>query len=312
MKKYVFIYAAIAACALSCRIQPNSDRKYSDGDATKAYTLRLTPPVGSKFYFGITSQSEFRLEVDDKKVDKQNKTNAGIYYTLNKDSAGDLVLGMQYDKIHIHLKDGDNESDMDAANAAGSSDVVEKLLGSLKEKGITMVVSPTGVVRSVSGLKEMEDGLMAQFSSVSSYDKNAMKGKWDKLISEELVGRNMDQLFRIFPDSSVHIGDKWQRDSRQKGEIGVTTRNTYTLQAIRDGVAYIDSEGTITSDSVTNYMGYDVTTNLKGQQRAEYQLEMRTGMVLNATINAKIDGSLQLLGRDIPLTLENSVKIERH
>jgi hypothetical protein len=311
MKKYFFIYG-VAACALSCRIQPNSDRKYLEGDATKAYTLRLNPPIGSKFYYGISSQSEFSLEVSDKKVDKENKTNAGIYYTLNKDSAGDLVMGMQYDKIHIHSKDGDNESDMDAANAAGSSDVVEKLLGSLKEAGITVTMSPTGVVRSVSGLKEMEDRLLAQVSSISSPEKNAMKGKLDKLIGEELVGRSMDQMFRIFPDSGIHIGDKWERDSRQKGEIVLTSRNSYTLQAIRDGVAYIDSEGAITSDSVTNYMGYDVATDLKGQQRGEYQLEMRTGMLLNATLTAKIEGSLQLLGRDIPVTIRNSVKIDRH
>ena len=311
MKRYFFIYA-VAACALSCKIQPNSDRKYSDGDATRVYTLQLNPLVGTKFYYGISSQSELKVEVSDKKIDNRNNTTAGIYYTLNKDSAGGLVLGIQYDRIHIHTRNGDNESDMDAANAAGSTDPVEKLLGSLKQTGITVSLSPTGVVRSVSGLTEMEDGLLTQVSAVNNPEKNAMRAKLDKLINEELVGKSMDQMFRIFPDSGVHIGDKWERDSRQKGELGMTTKNVYTLQAIRDGVAYIDSEAGISGDSTTNYMGYDVATNLKGQQRGEYQLEMRTGMVITATINAKVNGSLQLLGRDIPVNIENSVKIERH
>jgi len=32
----------------------------------------------------------------------------------------------------------------------------------------------------------------------------------DKAIGEGIVKKNVDQLFKMFPDSAVHVGDKWK------------------------------------------------------------------------------------------------------
>lgn len=298
--------------AVSCKIMPNSDRVFADVDRTKVYRLKLDPAAGSKYHYDISSRSDFNFKAVDKKIDNHSKVNASVDYVINKDSAGDFVIRIQYDKIHVYSKNGDVESDMDAANAAGSVDPVEKLLGELKTANIVAILSPTGEVRSVSGFKDMYDHYMAQTATANVYQMNIVKERWNHAVGDELINKNMEQLFRIFPDSAVLIGDKWRLNSSQKGELGLKTANSFTLTDIHDQTAFIESEGTITSDSVTQFMSYTVTTDLKGEQKGKYQLDTKTGMMLSATVNVTVEGTLQVMGRDIPLTIRSQVKMERH
>ncbi len=309
MKKY-FLFFLIPAMP-ACKFQLHSDSQYAGRDEDRVYKLKLDPPAGEKYHFDMVSQSDLTMEVNDKKINNKNKTTSGVFYTFNKDSIGDLILDIQYDKIHIYSKQGDTESDVDAMDANNNGDPLEILLGKLKNAKIQATISRIGEVKSLSGLEEMENQFVAQSNPTNAADRNAARQKWDKLIGGELVNKNMGQLFHIFPDSAMHVGDKWQLQSKEKGEMGLNTKNYYTLQSIRGEVATIESEGAITSDSTTNLMGFDVTTDLKGEQKGEYQVQTRTGMLLNAKISATIEGTLQLMGRSVPVTIKNSVTMNR-
>lgn len=290
---------------------PNSDKVAAEYDPTRVYQLRLNPPAGSKYHYDISSGSNYKFEVDDKKIDNLSKVNASVLYTIDTDSTGDFVFHVQYDKILVYTKNGDAESDLDAANAANSIDPVERLLGGLKEANIVAKISPAGAVRSVSGFTEMYNKYVSPLPASNVYQSNIVKQRWDNLIGEEMINKNMEQLFRIFPDSAVHIGDKWKLSSRQKGEIALNTTNSFTLKGIKDQTAFLESEGAIASDSVTQFMGNTVTSNLKGQQKGEFQVDTRTGMLLSATVNVTVEGTLQVMGRDVPLTINSQVKMQQ-
>jgi hypothetical protein len=109
----------------------------------------------------------------------------------------------------------------------------------------------------------------------------------------------------------VHIGDKWKLFSNEKSDISFNVKNFYTLKEINDGVASIESNGEIASDSTdTNLMGYNVTTDLKGQQQGEYAMDIKTGMLMHCKITAAIKGTIQMMGREIPIEIEMNVKID--
>jgi Family of unknown function (DUF6263) len=297
---------------LSCKIGSSSDRLAAENDPTRVYRLRLSPPAGAKYYYDVSSRSDYNFTAQDKKIENLSKVDVGVYYTFNKDSAGDQVIRIQYDKIHVFSKNGDDVSDLDAANASGSIDPVEQLLGGLRTANIVAVVSPTGQVRSVSGFKYMYDQYVSQSATVNPFALNAVKERWNHTMGDELVNKNMEQLFRIFLDSAVHVGDKWQLGSAVRGELGLKTNNSFTLTEIRDHTAFIESSGAITADSAaTQFMGYNVTTNLTGKQTGEYQVDTKTGMVLSATVTVNVEGTLETMGREIPLTIESEVKMKR-
>jgi hypothetical protein len=312
MIKLLITFFFFCILIVSCKIQPDSDRDYDKFDPDKTYKLQLNPATGSAYYYDITNESETKLEVDDKRVNNETKTTVGVNYTISRDSAGDFLFNTVYNKVHFYTKSGDIETDMDADNAAFSMNPAEKMLGILKDANIVATVSPSGEIKNVSGYKEMGDKIMAGFAANDINSKNIVQDQWEKLIGDGLIKKNMDQLFKIFPDSAVHLRDTWKLNSRQDGEIGLNVKTTYTLKAINSEIAIIGAKGKITSDNnATNEMGYGgVTTNLTGEQLGEFEMEAKTGMLIRCNIKINVEGTIEVMGREIPVIIKASNKIE--
>lgn len=294
---------------LSCKTQPNSGHS-PDGDLTRVFKLRLNPPPGSKYYYSISNRTELKLELEDKKVDNLSKSDIGVVYAIARDSVGNLDLHVSYDKIHMYSKNGDAESDMDAVDAANSTDPVEKMLGIVRAADIRAVMSPAGEVKQMTGYKEILDKFLAAYPGTDPNDRIKMQGLWKQKIGEGVIKKNIEQLFRLFPDSTVHIGDKWKLSTTQNDGIPIHVTGSFAIKDISGGIALIQSEGEIVSDSsMTQIMGYQVTINLKGRQDGEYEMETATGMLQTAAIKMHVEGTIQLLAREVPLSLETTIKI---
>jgi hypothetical protein len=123
--KFNLIVALTISCFLnSCKIQPGSTRHFDDNNPNKVYHLRLNPAVGSQYAYTVTRSTEFEVETDGKKVDNKNKSTMEVAYTIGKDSSGDILLTIVYDKIHLYAKNGDAEEEQDADKAAESTNPV--------------------------------------------------------------------------------------------------------------------------------------------------------------------------------------------
>ena len=298
--------------AISCKSGPGTDKQYAGPKGTDVFQLRLNPADGSQYYYDITNETEFQLEVDDKKVKNLNRTNVGITYDVHKDSAGNFLLSIVYNNIHLYSKSGDKVTDIEATNSAFSTDIAEQMLGSLKEATIIVTVNPAGEVQSMTGYKELGEKIIAGLNTVDMNVKSMVQTQLDKLIGEGLIKKNIDQLFKMFPDSAVHVGDKWKIISGQKDDFSMSIKNFFTLKKIDDDIAYIDSEGDIVSDSISaNLTSYNnVQTNLNGHQEGKYEMEAKTGMMINSKISAKINGMVVMMGREVPVVMKTTVKTE--
>jgi hypothetical protein len=293
---------------LSCKIQPASNRNYAGEN--KIFKLRLNPPAGSTYHFEISDESKLNIEVSDKEIETTKKTDVAINYNINKDSAGNFIFDMTYDKIHLYTRKGDDVSDLDAANAANSTDPVEEMLGALKGANIIATVSPTGNIKSLEGYQEVASRILAGIDA-SAGDKAKAQQQWQQVVEQGIIKKNMDQLFKIFPDSAVHVGDQWKLFSTEKNEINFMAKNFYTLRSIDDGVANIESEGEVTTDSTsTNVMGDDVSSDLKGTQEGVYAMDIKTGMPLSCKISATIEGTMQMVGREVQIKMKTKVKMD--
>lgn len=294
---------------LSCNIMPGADNRFSD---TNTYKLHLNPIIGSQYYYDIQNESDMEMEVDGKKMDSHNKSDIGLHYNVNKDTSNDLLFQIVFDKLHIYLKNGDNETDADAANAYMSLNPIERMLGDMKMAHITARMSSKGEVKQMNGYKELRDKLLAGFVSNDTYSKSIAQNQWDQLLGEGMIKNNMDQLFKIFPDSAVHLGDKWKLNSKQSGEFPLNVTSFFKLDDINDGVVTIKTKGELISDStISNFMGNQVMADLKGKQEGEYKMDIKTGMLISSTIKSEIEGNVTMMGREIPVTVENTIKISR-
>ena len=309
MNKYVFL-PSVLLLFISCKMITNSDKQFGIVDENKIYRLRLNPAAGSKYFYDISNQSEIKLEVNSTKIDNINKTTVGVSYAVSKDSLGNFLINMQYDKIKIYSKTADTETEMDADNAALTSNPVEKMLGILKTASITATVSPAGEVKSVTGYKELTAKVLEKLAATDTYARTTAQTQWEQFVEKGFVKTNLDQLFKIFPDSAVHIGDKWKLNIEQSAELGLMAKSSFLLKEINNDVAVIISTGEIKSDSTpANLMGQVVTANLKGRQEGEYEMNIRTGMLIKSNITATVEGTIQMMGREIPVKVKSAINM---
>jgi len=286
---------------------PSSVGNTAESDPTRAYMLRLNPPPGAKYYYTVKSEQEMTFEANDKKVDNVTKTTAGVNYLVDKDTTGNFAIHIQYDKLHVYTKNGDVESDMDAANAATTTDPVEKMLGTLTTIPLAASVTPAGEVRSIAGYDEIPDKILAAFPATDLNIRNLMRDRLKQMVGTGIIKKNVADIFNFFPDSAVHVGDKWKLQSTQVSELNLNTQLSFTLVKIEDGVATIKSEGKVSHDSTTiDLMGYKVLAQLDGDEQGEYEMDTRTGMLISAELNTDIS----VMGQDVPLSLQAKVKID--
>lgn len=306
MKNKILLISAVVSFA-SCKMLSNSNNKYADD---KKYSLQLNPKLNSNYYYDITNASNVTVQADGKEINNKTKTTVGVQYNITKDSAGNFIMGMTYDKIQLYTKKGDAESSYDAANAAASIDPVEKMLGTLKNANIKAVVTPAGDMKSITGYQELNNQLIASLETSTFQEVEQVQSQWQRFIEEGLVKKNVDQLFKIFPDSAVRVGEKWKLTVKEAGELGLNVQNFYKLIEITDGVAIIESDGELsTGNSDVKLMGPGSSIDVSGKQRSRYELDMETGMLITSTITSKGEGMVKVMGKEIPLTIESEVKM---
>jgi hypothetical protein len=300
------VLSLIVLSVASCKMHPLGTG--SDPGENKTYRLRLNPPAGSSYHFQIRNEQRLKEEVEDKVIRNEKTTDVGAVYAFSRDSAGNIVLSLTYDQIKMRTKDGDDVTEQDAANGVNSIDPMERMLALLKAAHVVATTTTAGDINSVVGYQEVASQMLAGINT-SLGEKTKAQLQWRQLVEQGIIHKNMEQ-FRLFPDSAVHVGDKWKIFSRETDDLTFDVKSFFTLKSIQDGLAKIETRGEIATDSTaTGVMGVSVAPDLKGTQEGGYIVDIRTGMLVGAEINSEIEGTMQVAGRDVKVNIKTMVKI---
>jgi len=286
----------------------NSDSK---SDLAKTYKLKVDPESGSKYQYDISNETIMNLEVDGKEIESINRSAMSSNYAISKDSTGTILLTLKFDKIKIYSKTGDKVKEMNSDNNY-SIDPSEKLLSILKETTFQSTLDTTGNVKIISGPNEISDKIITAFPATNQATKDALESQWNKSIGEQFVKQNTSQVFQLFPDTLVHVGSVWKSSTTQQGQLPIAVENLFTLKSINAGIAVIKCLGTISNTNEPaniSGIGNNVKANLEGEQQCEYEIETKTGMVINSHVKAKFQGTVEVMGRTIPIKVKASVNV---
>jgi hypothetical protein len=258
------------------------------------------------------NESDVAFEVDSKKMENSNRTNCTVLYTMEKDNAGNFEVNISYEKMRVFSKAGDSESEIDADNAAVSIDPSERMLGMVKQARLIATMDSVGHVKAVGGYSEMANRILASMNAGDVSARGMVHNKIKTLVEQTMVRKNLQQMFRIFPDSAVYLGASWKIGSSEKADFGLNVESIYTLQEIDNGIAVITVTAEIASDhSEGNLMGYQVTADLNGAGEGEYRVDLKSGMLIKGNFSSKAEGTLQLMSREVPITIKSSANINR-
>lgn len=321
MKK---IYPAfLIGFLLSCSSAPSSEnvssgKETADGlkkdvGEIELHRFRLNPADKASYRYTINNDSEITMEVNGAETSSSNNAEAATNFTVNKDSAGNFVFNIRYEKIKIHTKKDDVETDADADKAPLSSNPVDKMLGILKQSTIIATVDANGEVKNITGYKELGDQLTSGFAPGDVYSKNAARNQWERLISSNIFMGGVDKLFAILPDSTISPGESWSSSSTEGGEIPVNVKSTFTLKKIENDIAEIQSVGDIVSIATDpgTFESGKISGTIRGTQRGMIELDVKTGMIIRNDISTKIEGTIQSMGVDVPVSIQSVVKVRQ-
>lgn len=288
---------------LACKTGP-------DGAASQKQPFKLTAAsiAPGTYRYNITNETEIDIEAEGKDVNTATTSTITVDYTIGKDSANNLFVGVLFQKIKLLTKSGDAETELDADRASNTYNPVEKMLGDVKSAKLTAVLSPKGETLRVKGYNELGEKIVSGFDPKDTYGKAMARQQWDQLVGNQMVSGNLDQLFKIFPDSVVHVGDRWTLTARHQAQVVLNVTSTYTLETIEGDVAVISVKSTTSSDkAASTQTGYNAVADLQGTQEGEYKVNLKTGMPTSSTMEAETKGTMQVMGREVPMKIKNKV-----
>jgi hypothetical protein len=282
------------------------------GQDAEKYNFGLQLQKGSKYYYTIINETKTQLEVNDKKAETGNKAEIGLLYEVVKDSSGFVSVKLTYDKLLIVLTPAEGgEQEYDASDSIYVNDPVIKMLRAIKGSALVINLNSKGDVLNVEGSNEIYQKVMAGLNVPDDASKKQLQGQLSKLVGVNFVKGNLEQGFQLFPDTALQEGDKWNNKLIQEADIKFEGLAEYELTSVKNNTATVEEKSAIANDKKTSIdiMGYKVSTAMKGKQDGLYKIDTKTGMIINGESSAFMEGTMQIMGQEIPVTVKVNKKI---
>lgn len=277
-------------------------------DASKKYHFNLNLSTGSKYYFNINTETVSKVSAMGKDVETNNQSEVGLIYEVVNSTPDSIQIKITYDQLKFSLKSKEGEKEIDAANSGHSFDNMEKQLAAVKGSSLNVTLNKKGEVLQVSGGNEITDKLIATLNATNPASQARVREQFNKFLGEDFVKNNLASQFKLFPDSAVAVGNTWKQENTLSMEIGAKASSTFTFDDLDGNIASVKSTAVINTDNKTTIMGNEVEANMKGSQEGQFETDTATGLLMKSETTTAIDGSMQMMGKDIPL----SIKITKH
>lgn len=160
------------------------------------------------------------------------------------------------------------------------------------------------------GLENLADSIFSNMN-VDASTKFALRKKWQDAVTEMQQSLSQNLFPGFVKDSMLTKGSAWTVKVKDKAlEIPVELETIFRLDSWNDTYANISSSASIDIDNVISSQVAGAKVQLKGEQKGEYKIDLSTGLVSVSIIKTNAKGSVQMLGKTIPVSIENEVRVE--
>ncbi|MBC6113074.1 DUF6263 family protein [Pedobacter fastidiosus] len=268
--------------------------------AQKVYVLKQNYPIGKKYDYNLTSNQIIKQKIGDQNVNLSQEIGTDYTFDIAGDKAGDKTIKVIYNRISMKSSGMGNTMTMD-------SDIQDPAkpnpFSGLKGASFEMTFGANGSIKSVNGLEKMLDNMASKMTKDTSQIK-AIKASLGKQFSAEGMKQTMESSFKIYPDKPVKIGDSWTVDTKMQMTMPIETITTYTLKLVKDGIAFLNVNGTLVSKGSFDSMGTKIDTDLKGTNSGDMQIDLKTGLVLSSHLRLEMFGTMKAKDQNIDFDME--------
>jgi hypothetical protein len=275
MKKTIstYLFIALLFALAGCKTASNTASK----------------PLSFNLSTGKSYDYDMRYEIDQSMMAQNTKMTLGTLYSVDvlSDSAGIKTLKgtyrnfrMKADMMGIAIDIDTDKPDTSKPDPGNPMAMMSKVFRMIKGATFTMKIDKKGNVLAVTGAEQFRDMIVAYADSMGAdeADLQSAREAFSQQFNEEAVKSQFSQIFTIFPDKEVKIGDSWEQVTSTNAPMAAKNTTKYTVKEIEGDM--------VTLTSKTKMEGTDKSKfDLEGDQEGNLIVNSKTGLVVQAEYN---------------------------
>lgn len=255
---------------------------------------------GTMFKFNLEKGKgydyEMVMDLDTKVAGQESKVSMTSLYSMNVIAveAGVRSVETAYKSIHMNMQVMGMEIDIDSDKPVsdnGEKDITKnplgmmnKVVGGLVGKKFVIKVDEEGKVLEVNGFEKIISDMVDSMGVDATTKAQALASMKDQF-SDQNIKDQFAQVFTIFPNKEVKVGDSWEKSYATGGKMAAKYTTTYTVKGIEGDHVSLTTKTKITSASATQEMD--------GLQTGNVIVDSKTGLMINAEYDQDIKVTTQ-------------------
>jgi hypothetical protein len=272
--------------------------------------LSFNPEKGAKYEFVVETTQSTKQNVMGQDISMEAVTNGIFLMEIKNKTPQEIHVQMTYQKftsaISSPMMNVSYDSKKTTDNPSEIDRTFEKVFSALFDKPFTIVFTPNGSVKSVTGM----DAIMkSMLDAISTEGQMAMQmaSQMTQQFSDESMKNMFGESFFAYPDNALKVGDSWNTDLMMPiSGVNIDVKTKNTLKEVRNNQATIDVVGDITMEMDPSMgMGEGKFT---GAHTGTTLIDTTTGMPITGTISQDIKGSISMQGMTLQMEMTSKTK----
>lgn len=290
------------------------------------FTIVLFPTLAqTKLELNLIEGESYRQVTDSRAKVTQNimgqeiVVDMTIYgemtFVIDRSNGSDYDMSVYYDRLKMVFSTGGSDIISDSASP---EDELSKTLKSMIGKPFKIKMSRVGEVLEVSNVDELWESVVNE-QGLKGSQKTQILTQLNQNYGAKAIKGNIEIISALYPERRVRKGDSWTKKVNVASEMETESTIIFTYQGNSDRRNLVSGKGIVNSTNKDEYLnknGIEMKFDLAGEVDYNIKLDERTGWVLEAKINQKINGQANTKPNDqmpdaltIPMKISNTTEI---
>lgn len=269
MFRYSCIFVLLLTSLCSC------DGGGQNAGSNEPIDLKMNLQKGAVYRYTIKNHQVNTHELKDRNLSNELNIETDLEYSVTGTDARHTSLSATYEKMSMEPS-------------------YTSQLGTMLHKPFHITLDEKGRITAIGSYK--------QFSADSVMDETQLL--------DSALHSMIQQAFNIYPGRPVKPGDTWNNNyTVSLGFMDLSSRNTYRLTSVKDGIAHIETTSRISSKQSANEVMKSMKIELEGVQTGGLDVDVATGLVMGNVQNQQVAGSTYVNGEQVPMHIDAEMSV---
>lgn len=297
MKK-VKLLLGVALIATGIFLLPSCQSSKTSSGSGKVLKFNLEKGKGYDY--------EMVWDMDMKVAGQTSAVTVDGQYSMNivDENAGVKTVATTYKSIRMAMNvmgmeiemDTDKPVDEDTDVESNPMGAMNKVMKGLVNKPFMVKVDEEGNVLEITGVDKIVESMLDSLG-IEPERKEMVKASMKEQFSDESMKDNFAELFTVFPNKEVKVGDSWKKTYSKGGKTAATFNTTYTVKEIDGDHVTLKAESKISGKE---------EMEVEGTQTGNIIIDSKTGLMINAEYEQNM--SITTQGQKITMIGKGRIK----